>query len=82
LSDGYLLALDRERLSSPKCRRVGIDMNLSNSGFDFTPRVGGWAGWDLGEIGKRVAKQVANLDRSRELGAMQWTESVSEFDAQ
>jgi hypothetical protein len=29
----------------------------------------------------RVAKQVARLDRSRELEAMRWTESVSEFDA-
>jgi hypothetical protein len=33
-------------------------------------------------VRKRVAKQVAGLDRSRELAAMQWTESVSEFDAQ
>ena len=30
----------------------------------------------------RVAKQVAGLDRSLELAAMQWIESVSEFDAQ
>jgi Protein of unknown function (DUF3018) len=33
-------------------------------------------------VRKRVAKQVAGLDRSRELAAMHWTESVSEFDAQ
>lgn len=30
----------------------------------------------------RVAKLVAGLDRSLELAAMRWTESVSEFDAQ
>jgi hypothetical protein len=29
----------------------------------------------------RVARQVERLDRSRELEAMRWTESVSEFDA-
>jgi hypothetical protein len=33
-------------------------------------------------VRKRVAKQVAGLDRSLELAAMQWMESVSEFDAQ
>ena len=33
-------------------------------------------------VRKRVAKQVAGLDRSRELAAMQWMESVSEFDAE
>ena len=33
-------------------------------------------------VQKRIAKQVAGLDRSRELEAMRWTESVSEFDAQ
>ena len=33
-------------------------------------------------VRKRVAKQVAGLDRSLELAAMQWVESVSEFDAQ
>ena len=32
-------------------------------------------------VRKRVAKQVAGLDRSLELAAMQWMESVSEFDA-
>jgi hypothetical protein len=33
-------------------------------------------------VRKRVAKQVAGLNQSLELAAMQWTESVSEFDAQ
>jgi hypothetical protein len=33
-------------------------------------------------VRNRVAKQVAGLDRALELAAMQWTESVSEFDAQ
>ncbi|TAM61431.1 MAG: DUF3018 family protein [Rhodanobacter sp.] len=32
-------------------------------------------------VQKRVAKQVAGLDRGRESEAMRWTESVSEFDA-
>jgi hypothetical protein len=30
---------------------------------------------------RRVAKQVANLDPGRERDALQWIESVSEFDA-
>lgn len=29
----------------------------------------------------RVAKQVARLNRARELDALRWTEVVSEFDA-
>jgi hypothetical protein len=33
-------------------------------------------------VRKRVANQVAGLDRTLELEAMRWTESVSEFDAQ
>ena len=33
-------------------------------------------------VRRRVAKQVAGLDRSRELEAIFWAESVSEFDAQ
>ena len=33
-------------------------------------------------VRRRVAKQVAGLDRSRELEATLWAESVSEFDAQ
>jgi hypothetical protein len=33
-------------------------------------------------VRKRVAKQVAGLDRTLELAAMRWTESVSEFDGQ
>jgi len=33
-------------------------------------------------VRKRVAKQVAGLDRSRESEAMRWIESVSEFDTQ
>jgi hypothetical protein len=33
-------------------------------------------------VRKRVAKQVAGLDRSREPTAMRWTETISEFDAQ
>jgi hypothetical protein len=33
-------------------------------------------------VRKRIAKQVAGLDRSLELAAMRWTESVSEFDAE
>jgi len=32
-------------------------------------------------VRKRIAKQVAALDRSSESEAMRWTESVSEFDA-
>jgi hypothetical protein len=31
-------------------------------------------------VRRRVAKQVAGLDRSRELEALAWTEAVSEFD--
>jgi Protein of unknown function (DUF3018) len=33
-------------------------------------------------VRKRIAKQVAGLDRSLELAAMRWTESVSGFDAE
>jgi Protein of unknown function (DUF3018) len=33
-------------------------------------------------VRRRVAKEVASLDRSRELDAMRWIEAVSEFDAQ
>jgi antidote-toxin recognition MazE-like antitoxin len=33
-------------------------------------------------VRKRIAKQVAGLDRSLELAAIRWTESVSEFDAE
>jgi len=32
-------------------------------------------------VRRRVAKQVAGLDPSRELEALRWTEMVSEFDA-
>jgi hypothetical protein len=32
-------------------------------------------------VRRRVAKQVAGLDRSRELDALGWIESVSEFDS-
>lgn len=32
-------------------------------------------------VRRRVARQVTELDRSRELSAMRWTESVAEFDA-
>jgi hypothetical protein len=32
-------------------------------------------------VKKRVAKQVAALDRSSEAEAMRWTETISEFDA-
>ncbi len=32
-------------------------------------------------VRRRIAKQVAKLDRSRELDAMRWIEAVSEFDA-
>ena len=32
-------------------------------------------------VRRRVAKQVAGLDRKSELEATRWTESVSEFDA-
>jgi len=33
-------------------------------------------------VRRRVAKQVAALDQSRESEAIRWSESVSEFDAQ
>ena len=33
-------------------------------------------------VRRRVAKQVAGLDRSRELDALDWIESVSVFDGQ
>lgn len=33
------------------------------------------------QVRRRVAKQVASLDRVRELEAMRWIEAVSEFDA-
>ena len=33
-------------------------------------------------VRKRVAKQVAGLDRSRELDALSWIEAVSVFDGQ
>ena len=33
-------------------------------------------------VRRRVAKQVAGLDRSRELEAIRWTDAVSEFDAE
>ncbi len=39
------------------------------------------ARWSVRCVKKRVSKQVAGLDRSRELEAVRWTESVSEFDA-
>lgn len=32
-------------------------------------------------VRRRVAKQVAGLDPSRELEALRWTELISEFDA-
>lgn len=32
-------------------------------------------------VRRRVAKEVAQLDRSSEQGAMRWIEAVSEFDA-
>ena len=31
-------------------------------------------------VRRRVAKEVASLDRARELDAMRWIEAVSEFD--
>jgi hypothetical protein len=33
-------------------------------------------------VRKRIARQVAALDRASETEAMRWTESVAEFDAQ
>jgi Protein of unknown function (DUF3018) len=33
-------------------------------------------------VRRRVARQVAGLDRARELEALRWNEAVSEFDAQ
>ncbi len=33
-------------------------------------------------VRRRIAKQVASLDRARELRALRWIEAVSEFDAQ
>ena len=32
-------------------------------------------------VRRRVARQVATLDRSRELEALKWIEAVAEFDA-
>jgi hypothetical protein len=32
-------------------------------------------------VRRRVARQVARLDPDRERDALQWTESISEFDA-
>jgi hypothetical protein len=32
-------------------------------------------------VRRRIAKEVASLDRDRELDAMRWIEAVSEFDA-
>jgi hypothetical protein len=32
-------------------------------------------------VRRRVAKEVASLDRSRELEALSWSEAVSVFDA-
>jgi hypothetical protein len=32
-------------------------------------------------VRRRIARQVAGLDRSRELEALGWIEAVSEFDA-
>ena len=32
-------------------------------------------------VRRRVAKEVARLDRSSEIEAMRWIEAVSEFDA-
>ena len=32
-------------------------------------------------VRRRISKQVASLDRSRELAALAWIEAVSEFDA-
>ena len=32
-------------------------------------------------VRRRVARQVASLDRARELEALRWIEAVSEFDA-
>ena len=31
-------------------------------------------------VRRRVAKEVASLDRSREIDALRWIEAVSEFD--
>jgi antidote-toxin recognition MazE-like antitoxin len=32
-------------------------------------------------VRKRIAKEVAGLDQSRELDVLKWIEAVSEFDA-
>ena len=32
------------------------------------------------QVRRRIAKEVATLDRDRELDAMRWIEAVSEFD--
>jgi len=32
-------------------------------------------------VRRRIAKEVAGLDQSRELDALKWIEAVSEFDA-
>ena len=32
-------------------------------------------------VRRRVAREVATLDRSRELDALKWIEAVAEFDA-
>jgi len=32
-------------------------------------------------VRRRIAKEVAGLDRSQELEAMKWIEAVAEFDA-
>jgi hypothetical protein len=33
-------------------------------------------------VRRRIARQVASMDRARELEALRWIEAVSEFDAQ
>jgi hypothetical protein len=37
--------------------------------------------WRSRAVRRRVAKQVASLNPDRERDALQWIESVSEFDA-
>ena len=32
-------------------------------------------------VRRRIAKEIARLDRDRELDAMRWIEAVSEYDA-
>lgn len=72
LHEGSLMALAAERMRAMRERRRARGLReLRMVVPDARSK----------QVRRRVAKQVASLDRARELDAMRWIEAVSEFDA-